>query len=149
MNDGAKIMIFLVAALAFLGVSAILASALFGASAGDILGDSKPSYKVHCNGEIEVAYAVGESELAPPSCNLEKCGVLSKTYSLVPGFLQETGSVHLVVDGKVVDTAKWESTLGKNQQYTLDSACVPEPENIVIKLRNDANHVVDEEEVNS
>lgn len=123
-------------------ISTITALIILAFLAGAVIwvnGDNntnEPRYKVTCSGTIKVdLFGIGRPDLEPPRCYRTKCSLL--TFSLIPGWLGEEGNIKLIIDGTVHDSMNWRSKIGENIKYTLNSACINNPQLATIALYND------------
>jgi hypothetical protein len=100
--------------------------------------------KIICSGNIAVPLlGIGSTTLENVNCGVQECS----WYQTLSIFSEE-GTIKLFVDGKVLDTATWKSTLGTNQKFTLESSCVANPQSATIQLYDDNNLVLDSTQVN-
>lgn len=112
--------------------------------------DGEISERTICTGDIRVPLTIGDPEIgSETSCVIEECGIFDRTFSILPDFLTSEGKIRLVIDGKVQDTASWESSFGANQDFTLESQCLTGADSAEIQLFDEDNHKVDTFEVTS
>lgn len=81
--------------------------------------------RITCDGTVEVDFlGVGNPSLDPqPVCEVSACTRLFSLSDLIlPGV--EKGEVRLEVNGKEVEKFPWESRIGENERFTMQSSCV-------------------------
>ncbi len=108
-----------------------------GSSIGSSIGSSTTAkYKVSCDGIIDVpaSSAIGNPKIKTNSCQIQECGRFTLSIFSDP-FAQE-GNIQLIINNQVQDSSSWSSSFGADQQYELQSSCIPRPSSATVKVRD-------------
>lgn len=108
------------------------------------LPESERPVRVSCTGTIAVPLALGDPTLDGVECVRDPCGLFSGAGLSV---LRTEGQLHLVVDGVVRASEGYSSWFGRNQEFSIRSACVVQPDNIKLRVYDRDGELADTAEV--